>query len=577
MLCTEQEWNALPKPPTKTSMLVGKHITYSGLSRSNLDLFQESFPRFFSNSNEDHALRAQWFEAQAGFKAEKPYNMRRYSGGNLLPRQRYYSLCIGNNVNSNQTLACELKAYAYADRENYYDVFDAADPVAAGMMQMLSHSERQKCAERENKYIIVYKRPLVVDGVSVIKNQIDADGIGKIFLIPYDIKRMKRDNILDLREKDAMEWFVRMFWDVFPDTLFAGDLSKSHNAIRAENGEIGPLVVTYRVPKDGINECIVNNLEVNDQKLYNFSLSKINNSISPMLGVIQFIMNPSLGGTAIDDAIACVLRKFGVDALVYPSARHDCGAFYEGDSLRGSIGWNFVDYKGIKKLNRNDIFVIFHPQYYMQGEGAYQIPASFLGDDQYKVDDWMIHGLAARQREIMIENAWSHRLSRLEAAEVGFEDAPLVIQRSPWVSYAAGAMHRKAREFKSWLDLRIAIASGEVNIDSLIENSNSDDTVGEIVEKLSDNSPIWGVTPSCTLFDKELWFLMQKSQSNHFRMICIYCGEIQEEELLFPNCFMQCYSCGRGGEIANKFSSFDGYMDHVERAIDRLDAKFCTL
>jgi hypothetical protein len=64
-----------------------------------------------------------------------------------------------------------------------------------------------------------------------------------------------------------------------------------------------------------------------------------------LLCILPALMNPAPGGSLVTDLIGSYLRTFGVDALIYPSARFNVSVGFWRDELVNYRGWNLVDYR----------------------------------------------------------------------------------------------------------------------------------------------------------------------------------------------------------------------------------------
>lgn len=69
--------------------------------------------------------------------------------------------------------------------------------------------------------------------------------------------------------------------------------------------------------------------------------------------MIPEFIDPDLGGTdqgqeGITQMIGGYLRNSGTTALIYPSARNDCGVEFRNGKMANHWGWNLVDYRTSK-------------------------------------------------------------------------------------------------------------------------------------------------------------------------------------------------------------------------------------
>jgi len=557
MLLSSREWGHLEKPPLKNETLALKWIAVSELSEQKQRDFERLFPQFFQEPDQKFVRRLEDYK-RMGIDSEEPFNMRRFSGGTNLPRSRYTVLCAPGSGSSNQTLAAELMAYAFDERDRYFDIWDLSDKVTGNFVEDASESVRNEVAAFSGNCIVVYSRPLTLSSRQVIEGSIDLSDYVEYYVFPFRVAEISAQNILDLRDRSAMKWFLSLFWNKFPSALFLK--SEDHNA--------PPDTVFLQ----GLNdEKIAEFLGALPPKLKNGALCDVETCVpTPLLSVLSFILNPSLGGTPIDDVMATILRRLGVQYLIYPSARHDCGVVYDaaGD-LKGSLGWNVVNYTDIDELHEGEGYVFTNAEKLSDFSGAPEMTLSSLSLDEISIGSWMVHGLAAHQREKMLANAWQQRLRRLELVNFDFEH-PATFTRTPWAGYAVGKCRRKARTFTSWLDLRIALVSGEISLTSTMEESGNVITVGSFVSSLSEKHNLWGEPALPTLFDERFWFLAQKSPTKSIRLVCPRCGDLQEDPIFYPSSFLMCYSCGAGEGTLQTFGSFELFADAVEEIAEKV-------
>jgi hypothetical protein len=259
----------------------------------------------------------------------------------------------------------------------------------------------------------------------------------------------------------------------------------------------------------------------------------------PLLSVLQYILNPALGGTPITTIIGEILVASGVDCLLYPSARHDCGVHYKGDAPIAHLGWNVVDFSSLGSSSQR------FGTFFVDGAEAYRCLGGHIEVStkaqrcSYDVDDWHLHGTAKETRDSMVRNAWREQLD-LECSDFRL-DPTVVFERTPWRSYTAGNMNRKPRKFDSWFDLRLAVITKEVSLRSFMLDNDLRRTptrVGDFIVTLSKDHDLWGNGVTATDFDEDDSFLVGRNVG----LICTACGDLAEQ--LSLERLQRCLACG---------------------------------
>jgi hypothetical protein len=79
-------------------------------------------------------------------------------------------------------------------------------------------------------------------------------------------------------------------------------------------------------------------------------LTEFTGSFEPAPGdqfecMLPALMTPAPGGSILTQAIGLLLRRSGVQALVFPSARVDVGVIVQNGAVTDWYGWNLVDYR----------------------------------------------------------------------------------------------------------------------------------------------------------------------------------------------------------------------------------------
>ncbi|MCB2231717.1 hypothetical protein KQH82_13440 [bacterium] len=527
MLPTAVVLSRISRPPTRSDVLHCKQVRLELLGNEERDYFERMFPRFFEDAQE-HPRRRQ--AERLGLRCEEPYNERRF-GVRGLPRGNYYTLCSPETGFSQQTLAMELLAYAIVPRDFVVEAIDVADPAAAELLSSIDSEIASRCKHYQNRCIVVVERQL----------QPNAGGLGspRGMVIPYRIAGLNRQMVLDLRQRDAMEWLLRILWEYFPGTLFLNVETNPPRELGDRN--LGSALPPVRFMGDPRQlERVINSSEAGKFDIRNCGLGAIFGNRHPFLTLLQLILNPALGGTSVDDIIGELLVAVGVDCLVYPSARHDCGAYYDGSDLVAHIGWHAVDYSSFgSSPNHLGTYMIDDLESYLNILGSIEFFPSRHAEDPCSVDSWHLHGTAAATRAAVLRRAWQSKIE-LESTDFSLEPN-VMVERTPWLSYTHGNMNRKPRVFENWFDVRLAIITKEINLKSFLLNKDRERTsimVGDFLVALSQNHDLWGSGITATGFDEDDSFLTQ----NNGDIICPACGDLDRQLTLLR--MRRCLRCG---------------------------------
>lgn len=532
MIPTVDVMNRLEPPPTHSGELWCKRFRMDLLDNRERAFFERAFPRFFEAPPE-HPRRPEY--EQYGFRFEEPYNLRRFSGGTILPRSRYSIECTPETGFSQQTLAMELLAYAATDRDFIPEVFDMTDPELGRLLAVLDSKTVARCAELRNRCLVVLERPLCVEpGVPLTANP---------FVLPYEVTSIQRNSILDLRERPAMRWLLTTLWETFPGTVFLdlGDDPEHGSSTHAA----GPMpVMRFSGGIEGLEQLrkALQDPSAGEFGVRDCGLGGIPDHKYPLLNLLQYILNPGLGGTPIDDIIAELLIAMGVDCLIYPSARHDCGVYYDGEHVVANLGWDIVDFSEASLAQPGmSAFLVDRVGAYRNFAGHFEITSDPSAVGTYDPHGWHLHGLAAETRARVLRRLWETRLKR-ECVDFPLE-GHVVFERTPWRSYTSGEKSRKPRAFRSWFDLRLALITGEVRLTSVTVDApgtQAGTMLGEYMVTLSDQHDLWGNGVTATAYEEDDPFLVQQTPDGG-GLICPACGDVAELSL---ERMQACLRCG---------------------------------
>jgi hypothetical protein len=226
----------------------------------------------------------------------RPMRTRRFAGDDRLPRGRYFSLCRDQDGNDRGTLKGELWAY-----------YRASD---AGLIDILDYSLEGAIHSFEKGYGISFpevKGPalalLFLQGKQISNPFLSLLGLDGskplIVVIPVQTVHSRIERTLDLRSPVVAQWFAHFF---------------SRLTIKA-----------------------------NDEKW--MRCWPFRPGLASFHQILPTLLTQERGGGAFSLAVGSWLRQHGVNALIYPSARSDCGVEIHDGTVTAAKGWNLVDYR----------------------------------------------------------------------------------------------------------------------------------------------------------------------------------------------------------------------------------------
>ena len=217
---------------------------------------------------------------------------RRYAGDSTMVRGAYYSVCSDEHGNDGGSLARELSAYCEPGAEHLAIVHDLVMPDQAELLHQYCQAPAGLAVElpptktgRPNRiHAHLIRRGLSTDD--------DGRSEGVVVFLPLAVAWFEVPDVLDLRQLAAQQWLAEF--------LPAGN-------------------ETFSMPYAG--------------------------EISHFCEMLPSLMSPERGGSDIDSGIGILLRRSGVNGLVFPSARSDVLCEYVDGELSRFAGWNFLDYR----------------------------------------------------------------------------------------------------------------------------------------------------------------------------------------------------------------------------------------
>jgi len=253
-------------------------------------VFDAAFPAFRPDIISNQATSSQSSQSSRYQFVNIPGGrFRRFSGNDTLPRQRYSTVCRWNK-NDMGGMVNEILAYSDPQETGIVQIHDMADPADVSVINKHYGSNFDP-----GEYLVLYvDEPM---RLSPVRERL-VDFIGfehanspQFFYVPYIIKHKYLDTVIDLRLRRVQDWFYRWFSD--------------------------PQAMNLGVP---IRTCTC------------------------FQDFLPYLLGQYRGGNLITQGIGRELRLWGIQGLVYPSARCDVGVDYNAGDLVDWYGWNLVDY-----------------------------------------------------------------------------------------------------------------------------------------------------------------------------------------------------------------------------------------
>lgn len=250
---------------------------------------------------------------------------RRFSGVDF-PRRRYFSVCMDEHGDDQNTLVHELRAYRDPVRSGMVEVIDLG--IMPELTLMVGKDTYKLTRQREIAVLVHHPEsiPEALQGLAVEKFRKEGNQSVWMFRFPYEIQPAKIPDVVDLRLPATRESFYEYF-------------SKPQE-------DDGAIIWPEQMTKPA------------DQPTVALSRYRLRNGRAPIpkdfYHMLPTLMNPDLGGGlpawtgATVQAIGTWMRSHDVAALIYPSARCDVFVEIEKKTLGRFGGWNLVDYRNIE-------------------------------------------------------------------------------------------------------------------------------------------------------------------------------------------------------------------------------------
>ena len=268
---------------------------------------QAAFPRFLTRERmSDRELEGYKRMAEQTAKGVLHYSSffwtgrpsRRYAGDYLdkftLPRGCYYTVCQDESGDDGQTLANEMMAYRDLEKSGECHALDLYDPEYA---RFAGASEtKQEIAiifcSRPHLYNPFLSTLSTLSGKPLSGYSVETVSV----TVPYQVERQVIDRVVDLRLPNTRKWFA--------DTFAEGD---------------GCVLLKTLISQKPVD--------------IHFGL------------MLPKLMDAATGGNSVTTAIGLWMRLYGVNALIFPSARSDVRVSLRNNQLCAFWGWNLVDYR----------------------------------------------------------------------------------------------------------------------------------------------------------------------------------------------------------------------------------------
>lgn len=282
-------------------------------------LFETCFSKF-SDLDADYARLKQdginYLVTAAGSEYNFGFRPRRFAGGPGLPPSRYFVVCDADSYNDRGTLRDELTAYYQGASGIRPMIFDPlADPFV--LEQLLETGSVTEESLQYPLYYVVFRLERRTDRNAHLAQGSHALAPGEAIGVTYGVRQYSAriDRVVDLRDPDTQDWFVKTFVDL-----------ELENAEAAER-ETGVTHIPRKPPLE---------------------------SFERMLPVITSLQTG--GGASFGQAVGHWLRRHGANGLIFPSARSNVFCRVRNGVPSEWGGWNMVVYAGAAEPEPRNLF-----------------------------------------------------------------------------------------------------------------------------------------------------------------------------------------------------------------------------
>lgn len=309
---------------------------------------------------------------------EAPFAFRRFAGDASLPRSRYFTVAKSPQGDDGGALEAELSAYSDLAKAGPVLIHDAASG-EIGILMYFWQFVRDKMpdfAEFARTYMghfifhFDYRdRPVSFDFADshAIYTQAARRGHEFVVFVPTQVSRVVVEKCLDLRLPAARRALAELLTRDLPGIITCD-----------KQGRLQPLSITSDAPSHARSET----QSLSNEALFYGPPSQWEGgavSLPPGLPrLLAYLTYGQRGGSPITDVIARHLRRSGVEAMVFPSARCDINVEMHDDAVHDWHGWNLVDYQGASMPHTRGA-VIVEPQSWMNPLTGYRLSEAPAG------------------------------------------------------------------------------------------------------------------------------------------------------------------------------------------------------
>ena len=233
MLEVDVAMHGLNKPPLTLFAGTLKQVRLDLVGETERSFIDRCFPGFAEE--ERMRLVADTRLTAYGIHDLSQGRRRRYSGGPMLPRGRYFSVCSTAEGDDGRTLCSELMAYWSAEEECWTELVDSTDyryaePVTAAM---------------SSEQIQSNPRPWLLVQAALLADVIEASGpiatLASRF-IPLSVQSVEIADVLDLRLRSHQDWLAGVLGRSESFASFLPELLTAYRGGNINHDGIGRMV-----------------------------------------------------------------------------------------------------------------------------------------------------------------------------------------------------------------------------------------------------------------------------------------------------------------------------------------------
>jgi len=463
---------------------------------------------------------------------------RRFSTGTRLSRGHYYTLCQDAEGRSGQTLAMELWNYANAKRPFAIDVADLNDE-AFRARDRLTADERTEAMAAGWRMLFITVHALAAQTPGLTRA-----------LIPYQLKTLERAQVFDLRTRRATDWLFQALNEDWPNAIFLTAKDKGQVDYELVDKLTGgqPRITAIeaaemsRKEKKQIMRKVRSGPD-QDAPRVTAGLDGTHSPLKAYADLFAYLLTPESGGTVFLTILARHISAAGTDALVFPSAREDCGV-----DVSGAFGFNVVDYAGLDAIAPS-YHIVEEPGFFARRWRPTYFSADPPGPHRcqfLRPNAWQWR--ARKQRAIAIgRHKWWVLKHYLDGAFPDFEIPRLLAGES-----GAGAL-----EFFAVSKLLCSLYDGTLSLQDnawgfhwMAAFGSPVMRVGEWLAEFASRQPLFGREPAPLAFDGVRALVPQGSADV---AVCVCCGHAETDAA--RRAMPICQACGFDPEFVSELRS----------------------